>query len=158
MTAIFSHCRNYRYMLIRNWSAGTRSMAFIGLNPSTADETKDDPTIRRCMGFAKAWGYDTMFMVNLFAFRATNPKAMLDAADPIGPENDHALQRVCSSVELVVAAWGVHGVHKARDAVVSLMIPNLQCLGTTKAGHPRHPLYIRKDAKPVPFTYNPCAE
>jgi len=125
---------------------------FIGLNPSTADETQDDPTIRRCIGFAKAWGFSALCMTNLFAYRATDPAVMKAEQFPIGgDENDLALRSLSESAGIVIAAWGVHGTHMERDAAVKKLVPNLQCLGTTKEGHPRHPLYLRKDAFPFPL-------
>ena len=122
---------------------------FIGLNPSTADETQDDPTIRRCIAFAKAWGYSALCMTNIFAFRATDPKDMKAEEFPIGGhENDLSLHSLSESAGIVIAAWGVHGTHLDRNADVMKLIPNLHCLGTTKDGHPRHPLYLRKDSVP----------
>lgn len=146
--ALISDCGTYRYWLTREWAADQRSACFIGLNPSTADAVVDDPTIRRCINFAKSWGCGSLRMVNLFAFRATNPKELLAALDPVGSNDEHllfALQQ-CSPV---VAAWGVNGTLKNRDDEVIQMIRGLrygaQCLGVTKGGHPRHPLYVRAD-------------
>lgn len=103
--AEFSPCRRYRYGLYRGWQLGTGFAMFVGLNPSTADETADDPTIRRCIAFARAWGYGALFMANLFAYRATNPTEMLAQADPVGPENDATLARLAAQADVVVAAW-----------------------------------------------------
>lgn len=148
-TAEFSEDRVYRYSLSRAW--GEPRVLFIGLNPSTADETEDDPTIRRCVNFARAWGYDGMVMANLFAYRATDPKVMLAADDPVGPENDERLRDLHSRCCLTVACWGAGGAHRGRDREVIDMLGYLDiwCLGFTKAGHPRHPLYLRKDTMPV---------
>ena len=127
---------------------------FIGLNPSTADETTDDATIRRCVGFAKAWGYSALCMTNLFAFRATDP-AVMKAHDEDWDsrcENLNVIQRLASQAGVVIAAWGVHGVHLDRDQLVSGMLGgNLHCLGRSKDGHPRHPLYLKADSKPMPL-------
>ena len=149
---IFSPCRKYRYTLHRRVgfmfdSAGTG--AFVGLNPSTADEHIDDPTIRRCVAFARDWGYRDLLMLNLFAFRATKPKDMLAAADPIGPQNDETLRLVASEAQLVVAAWGAHGSHLEREAAVCKMLPTMHALRLTKDGHPAHPLYLPKTLRPV---------
>ena len=150
--AILSECRTYRYALTRIWGAGPKRCAFIGLNPSTADETADDPTIRRCVGFAKAWGCDGLVMLNLFAFRATDPKVMLAAADPVGPENDAYLKRLVVQEGPTVAAWGVHGSHRGRSlAVLDLLEYPLFCLGRTKDGKPKHPLYLPASAPLLPF-------
>lgn len=150
-SASFSPCRRYRYELWRRWATGPYAM-FIGLNPSTADETQDDPTIRRCINFAKAWGYSALCMTNLFAFRATDPRDMKAEAFPIGGHhNDLSLRSLSESAGVVIAAWGVHGTHLDRAADVVKLIPNLQCLGLSKEGHPRHPLYLKADCRPFPL-------
>lgn len=141
----------YRYSLSRVWEQSRlRTATFVMLNPSTADALVDDPTIRRCIGFAKSWGCAGMHVVNVYALRATNPKDLWLADDPIGPENDQYLSdyamRACKFGWPLVAAWGVHV--KAQRAIQVLDLPGmeaLQCLGTTKGGHPRHPLYLRAD-------------
>jgi hypothetical protein len=139
----------WRYALWRAWDPDRPTVAFVGLNPSTADETLDDPTIRRCIGFAKSWGYGGLYMLNLFAFRATDPADMKAAADPVGPYNDEALSYRQSRCQLTVAAWGVHGGFKGRaDHVLShvLVSDAVYCLGKTKDGFPKHPLYLPKTA------------
>ena len=125
---------------------------FIGLNPSTADETNDDPTIRRCVNFAKSWGYGALCMTNLFAFRATKPEVMKQQKDPIGEKNNHYIKKFARGAGVVIAAWGVHGSFWARDHEVKLMLPRLHHLGLTKHGDPRHPLYLKKDLSPVIWT------
>lgn len=151
-SATFSPCRMYRYELWRTW--GDRpSCVFIGLNPSTADETEDDPTIRKCIGYARNWGYGSLCMVNLFAFRATQPKDMLRAHDPIGPANDITLRRVCEAAGLVVAAWGRHGGHLLRDkSVMSQISVPICCLKQNQNGSPAHPLYLKGDLLPYCLT------
>lgn len=149
-SARFSPDRQYRYELWRRWGAGEYCL-FVGLNPSTADETKDDPTIRRCINFAKAWGYGALCMANLFAYRATDPADMKREPEPNGPENDDTLKRLAAGAGVVIAAWGVHGTHHGRNAEVMAMLPNLDCLGVTKDGHPKHPLYLPKTVKPEPL-------
>lgn len=151
--ARFSPCRRYRYSLWRNWhglltNANGYAM-FVGLNPSTADETNDDPTIRRCIAFAQAWGYEGLCMTNLFAFRATAPTEMMRANDPVGPDNDRTLRELAAAAGVVIAAWGVHGTYGNRHTVVRTMLPRLHYLRLTKDGHPGHPLYLPKDLKPV---------
>lgn len=126
---------------------------FVGLNPSTADERLDDPTVRRCIGFAKSWGYGGVIMTNLFAFRATIPEDMKKAKDPIGPENDYFL-RVCAGyASITVAAWGTSGGFLRRDREVIRLIPNLHYLRLTKKGFPAHPLYLPKDLEPVKWNW-----
>lgn len=156
-TAHFSSDRLYRYSLYRDWDRwqNMRSFVVIGLNPSTADEFVDDPTIRRCIGFAKREGCGRLVMLNLFAIRATDPKVMLAHAAPIGDEND-AVIRHCTSFTtgrppLVVAAWGAHGHHLGRDREVRRLVADLRCFGTTKDGQPRHPLYLKADTPLVPL-------
>lgn len=153
-SATFSACRTYRYALWRRWGRGDYVM-FIGLNPSTADEINDDPTIRRCIGFARAWGYGALCMANLFAFRATQPADMKRAADPVGAENDHVLRQLADQAGVVVAAWGAHGTYKGRDQSVRLLVPDLHYLRLTKDGHPGHPLYLPADLKPQRWSA-PC--
>lgn len=149
--AQFSSCRTYRYALWRTWDKSCGHAMFVGLNPSTADETVDDPTIRRCVGFARSWGYGGIYMLNLFAFRATDPKVMKAASDPIGPENNEILIMYSHSAGIVVAAWGVHGRHMERDGWACDWLPQLHHLGLTKDMHPRHPLYLKGDTKPTPW-------
>lgn len=144
-SAIFSPCRTYRYVLWRWWQQNLPAILFIGLNPSTADEQNDDPTIRRCVGFARSWGYGGVCMVNLFAFRATQPADLKKAVDPVGVENDTWLMKMAQETTLIVACWGIHGGYLKRDQVVCQHFPHLFCFGSTKHGHPRHPLYIRRD-------------
>lgn len=151
---IFSPCRTYRYALWREWIGGEGYAMFVGLNPSTADETQDDPTIRRCIAFAKAWGYAGLCMTNLFAYRATKPADMKVADDPIGTENDAHLLSLAQGAGVIVAAWGANGTHKGRDAEVRKLLPALHCLSLTKDRHPGHPLYLLKTLTPVPMGSN----
>lgn len=143
-SAVFSPDRVYRYELWRQWGESP-IVAFIGLNPSTADETVDDPTIRRCIGFAKSWGCGGLVMLNLFAYRATDPRQLLIAEDPVGPDNDAHLKSAVARSDMTVAAWGVHGKLQNRGWHVVGMLgegAHLQALGLTKDGYPRHPLYL----------------
>lgn len=152
-TATFSPCRTYRYSLWRRWGKPEQGYAmFIGLNPSTADEVEDDPTVRRCIQFAKDWGYGALCMTNLFAFRATDPGVMKAHPEPIGPDTNTVLVELAKSAGVVIAAWGNHGSHRARDRQVIALLPNLRCLKVTKADQPSHPLYLSKALKPLPFT------
>ena len=129
-------------------------MVFVGLNPSTADEEADDPTIRRCVGFARDWGFARLDVVNIYAFRATDPRALWAADDPVGPENDRVLAQVVGSADLVVAAWGVQARRdRVRDLAGILARVPLYALGVAKEGAPRHPLYVRADAQPAPYEF-----
>ena len=120
------------------------------LNPTTADPEKDNPTIRRCIGFAKKWGYKKLEVVNLFALCTTEPEILSQAADPVGPENNMWLKKSSSSAGIVVAAWGEQGKRLQRDKKVMQLLSgiDLHCLGNTKQGYPRHPLYVSADTKP----------
>lgn len=147
-SAVLSRCRTYRYELWRQWGVGPPCV-FVGLNPSTADETSDDPTIRKCVAYAKRWGYGSLCMVNLFAFRATQPKDLRTAADPIGPENDATLRRVAKKAGIIIAAWGKHGSYLDRDKAVLSLLPVMRYyLKLNNDGSPAHPLYLRGDALP----------
>lgn len=155
---VFSPDRKHRYTLWRDLDMfSTGFVQFIGLNPSTADETQDDPTIRRCKDFAVQWGYGAMVMTNLFAYRATLPEDMKAAEDPIGLENDKWIQAVAMQADLVIAAWGTHGVFQDRErkflALAEKWDVDLHCLGLTAGGHPKHPLYLAKITKPMPFNF-----
>ncbi len=153
--AVFSEDRMYRFALWRHWDACLLPMTFILLNPSTADETKDDPTIRRCVQYARDWDYGGVCIVNIFAFRATDPRTLTRVSDPIGPDNDYHIKRL-SSEGMVVAAWGTHGAYLDRGEQVKMMLAERgirPCvLKLTKDGHPSHPLYLSASLRPVPWT------
>ncbi|MEY3660704.1 MAG: hypothetical protein RLZZ169_1530 [Pseudomonadota bacterium] len=142
--AELSTCGTYRYALWRRWSDSS-SLLFVMLNPSTADESQDDPTIRRCISFAQQWGHGGITIANLFAFRSPHPSALRGATDPIGPENDQWLQKLAGQSAVVVGAWGNHGLYLKRGEAVAAMVPPMQCLGMTKRSQPRHPLYVAAD-------------
>jgi hypothetical protein len=135
--ARFSPCGNYRYELWRRWSDGPE-LIWILLNPSTADARRDDPTIRKCIGFSRLWGYGGMRVLNLFAFRATRPAALRRAADPVGPNNNRTLRKYAAR-ECIIA-WGNHGDFRDRAApVISLLHGPVFTLGLTASGQPKHP-------------------
>lgn len=163
--ATFSPCKRYRYTLLRDFGMQAPPLTAVMLNPSTADDVKDDPTIRRLIGFAKAWGHGSLLVLNLFAIRATDPREMLRADDPVGPGNDeairHALQQAQDGGLPVLAAWGAHGGHRRRDFFVThRLVDGVQwvCLGRTHAGFPRHPLYVPSCVSAVPFAAADAAE
>ena len=156
--AVLSADGAYRYRLWRIWDPDRHPTAFVMLNPSTADASIDDPTIRRCMGFARSWGAGGLVVVNLYAYRATDPRDLMAAADRgidiVGPENDAHVRTVFSVVDAVVFAWGAAtlgpGVaRRVRDALPPRV--EVSCLGVTKHGHPRHPLYLAATTQRVPF-------
>lgn len=174
--AHISACGKYRYSLWREWRGthdpknwrwfGARDGAgepigepkaclFIMLNPSTADGTTDDPTIRRCVGFAKTWNYERLEVVNLFAYRATDPQKVLalSADEAIGPENQESVEDAIRDAGIVVCAWGAHGSYLGQDETVLGWCNGAKtfALGVTKAGNPRHPLYLRAATVPAPF-------
>ena len=138
--ALFSNDERYRYRLRIVWDPDLPYVCFIGLNPSIADELKDDPTIRRCVDFAKRWGKGGIAMLNLFAYRATDPRELKRAANPIGPENTLAFLalEVLKSRSVPIAAWGAFPMVGLRASEV-MRLEALHCLGTTKGGFPRHP-------------------
>ncbi len=154
--ALISDCGCYRYHLWRQWSGDSlaKPVVFIGLNPSTENADLDDPTIRRCVGFAKSWGYDALLMVNLFALRATNPKVLKRTTDPIGPHNTAWLHRAVARAPMVVAAWGTHGSYRNRHSQVKdEFTGSLHTLKLTKNGFPSHPLYLPARLQPEPWVY-----
>lgn len=120
------------------------------LNPSTADERQDDPTIRRCIAYAKRWGYGGLLIGNIFAFRSTDPKGLYATPDPVGPDNDFWLDKIARQADRVVCGWGVHGAHMGRGERVLWWLRRYKpmALKITAEGHPGHPLYLRADLEP----------
>ncbi len=147
--AHFSPCRKYRYTLGRIWNYKKDYVCFVCLNPSTADENYDDPTIRRCVRFADTWGFGGMIMVNLFAFRATKPKDMFAEKEPVGEWNDTYIHGVSSCAAFTIMAWGVHGGYLGRDKDVKKLLSRPKHIALSKDGHPRHPLYLKKALEPI---------
>ena len=164
-SAEISACGRYRYRLDRQWRPSSRTCVFVMLNPSTADAEQDDPTIRRCVGFATQWGCGRLVVVNLFGLRATNPRELYSSSiDPIGPENDNHLLRAAeetwdvdeSSCGIVVCAWGNHGALHGRGDHVRRLLEREhftpRVLRLTAAGQPPHPLYLPRTLTPNPWT------
>lgn len=151
--AEFSPCKRFRYALMRRWGDGERAVLFIGLNPSTADAQTDDPTIRKCVGFAKRWGYDGIWMGNMFPFRATDPKALVHTEDcrdgPIGVNWGHLVD-MHKRTQLVVAAWGSSGPG-IRPLVIGIRTFGCRSFGTTMSGDPKHPLYLPYSLETQPW-------
>jgi hypothetical protein len=151
--AHFSEDRNYRYALWRIWNPDKPLVMFIGLNPSTANERTNDPTIKRVMKLAGGWGYGGFYMMNLFAIVSSDPAVLVNHPDPLG-ENDYWLEKIAIECETIVFAWGAFKEARARAEVVAKMFAGALCLRKTKDGHPWHPLYIPANTKPSPFTPN----
>lgn len=164
-SAEISECGKYRWWLRRSWQLwdkegmhirGRGVCCFVMLNPSTADGTQDDPTIRRCIAFARRWGYDSLSVRNLFPWRATDPRELFKAETVTGGPRGDVELATASTADLVVLAWGCN-VPFGRDVEALQMFADqapakqLHCLGKTKSGHPRHPLYVRGDTVPVVF-------
>jgi hypothetical protein len=143
--ALFDRSRRYRYRLWRIWDPTRPPVTFVLLNPSTADEHHDDPTMRRCAGFARRWGYGGIEVLNLFAWRSPAPAALRTAADPVGPRNDAVLREAVASAALVVFGWGNHARLLDRaENFLRRVRPRVRAfhLGLTASGQPRHPLYV----------------
>ena len=149
--AKFSKDRIYRYALWRTWDKALPKLLFIGLNPSTADEKKDDPTMRRCIRFSKDLGYGGFIMANIFAYRSTDPKKLKLIKDPIGKKNNYWIKKLAKDSGKTIAAWGTHGGYLNRGDEVAKLIDNLYCLRKTKKGFPSHPLYLPANLKPIKF-------
>ena len=151
--AVYSDCELYRYSLRREWQGGAGRVTFVMLNPSTATEVQNDPTVERCERRARAMGYGAFQVVNIFAFRATDPADMRRADDPIGPENDAAILQAATWADRIICAWGTHGAHMGRGPQVAQMLRGqghpLHHLGLAKGGAPKHPLYIGYNVQPM---------
>ncbi|MFY0638676.1 MAG: DUF1643 domain-containing protein [Maricaulis maris] len=153
--ATLSGDERYRYVLWRVWNPDQPSLLWVMLNPSTADASDDDPTIRRCMGFSAHLGYGGLRVVNLFAWRATDPRDLGLADDPVGPDNDRHIEAEARKSGKVIVAWGSATQGAGRDVQVLRILRRSRrqvfALSTTSTGHPGHPLYLPKSARPVLF-------
>jgi len=157
-TALFSSCERYRYAVSRNLvaKANPSTVAWVLCNPSTATATDDDPTIRRCINFSKTWGYERMLLGNAFALRSTDPRALYNDPDPVGPDNDKALVKLALQAEVVVCGWGTHGkLHGRGEAVKRMLLEagaKLAFLRLNQDGSPGHPLYVAGDTASTSWT------
>lgn len=153
--AIYSDCEQYRYILTRVWDENGPRLTYVMLNPSTATEVQNDPTIERCERRARALGYGGIKITNIFAWRDTDPKNLKKAKHPVGPENDALVAEAAGWADLTLCGWGAHGDHLGRGAEIAAVLratgQPLATLGTSKAGHPRHPLYISYQTQPTPW-------
>ena len=157
--AALSGCRHYRWWLRRQWQPGLPPLVFIGLNPSRADAERDDPTLRRIVGFARQWGFGSVTVLNLFARISPSPALLKRAADPVGPDNDRWLQGAQDGRAAIWLGWGNQGGWRGRDRQVLELLrqglvgephreSRLLCLGLTALGQPRHPLYAAAATPP----------
>lgn len=155
-TAIYSDCERYRYALTRVWDAGGTRVHFIMLNPSTATEVQNDPTVERCERRARALGHGAFRVTNIFAWRDTDPRRMRAAANPVGDSNDAMILDALAWADQTICAWGTHGEHLRRGAQMEGLLRQTRSplfhLGLTKAGHPKHPLYIAYTQQPEPWS------
>ena len=151
--AQFSRCRRWRYLLWRCWDESKPVANFLMLNPSTADEFKLDPSCTRARNYAERWGYGALVVTNIFGWRSTDPKGLLQCKDPVGRGNDAAIVQAAKEAKLVVCAWGNHGEHMKRgEAVLNLLKGvRLHALRMNGAGHPAHPLYLPSSLMPTEF-------
>lgn len=153
--AVFSVSGKYRYLLRIVWNETLPLCQFIGLNPSTADESQDDPTLRRCKSFARRWGHGGLLMTNVFAFRATDPDVMMRQIDPVGPNNHDFILEAAKQCSTIVAAWGNDGAYGQWGFHVQILLQNahhrVHCFKFTKTGQPYHPLYVSGDTPLQPY-------
>lgn len=153
--AVISACERYRYRLWRHWDRARPYCNFVMLNPSTADGTEDDPTIRRCIALAQRWGYGGLEVCNLFAYRATRPAVLRAVDDPVGPDNDATITKIARGAEMVVCAWGNQGAYRDRSRTVLWMFfqsaIRAHYLRLNRSGEPRHPLYLEGALTPIPL-------
>lgn len=154
--AVYSSCEKYRYALTRTWNEQGRKLLYLMLNPSKATELANDPTIERCQRRAEQLGYGAFRVCNLFALRETSPAKLKRARKPEGPANTAQLIAAADWADEILCAWGVHGAHRDQHLKVIALLKQtnqpLLALGTTKEGHPRHPLYVGYTIKPLPYS------
>lgn len=152
-TAVYSDCERYRYSLTRIWEPEGKRVLFVMLNPSTATEVQNDPTVERCERRARHLGFGGFRVTNIFAWRATDPRDMRAADDPVGPENDLAISEGADWADQIIAAWGTHGTHRGRGPEVARLLQGLERplfhLGLSKDAHPKHPLYLPYAQQPI---------
>jgi len=155
---MFSADRIYRYLLWRRWDPAQRHGVFLMLNPSTADETVNDRTVAKCENWARQWGWGGLYVLNLFAYRSTDPKLMKLVKEPIGPDNDRVILKICQRAHLIVCAWGNDGTHDGRSYQVQQMLVKNGCMTklfslhrNEATGEPGHPLYLKNSTELTPM-------
>lgn len=160
--AVYSPCERYRYALTRTWDAEGARALFVMLNPSTATEIRNDPTVERCERRARTLGFGAFRVCNIFGWRSTDPRGLRRPDDPVGPGNDDAIRQGCAWATEAICAWGTHGGYLDRGPAVERLMRDtgapLRHLGLTKGGHPRHPLYIAYARQPEPWPASPAPE
>lgn len=153
--ATFSDCMRYRYRLWRYWDRAKRPLCFLMLNPSTADDLSNDPTVERCQRRALSMGFGGLEVVNIFAFRSTKPALLYSLADPVGPDNDQAIRDACAASGMVICGWGDHGKLSGRGSAVRGLLAQAgivpHVLKVNSSGEPKHPLYVSYETTPVPL-------
>ena len=153
--AVFSKDRQYRYALWRIWDETLPKVMFIGLNPSTADEYKNDPTTVRCINYAQDWGYGSIFLNNLFGVISSQPAYIMRSKNPVGPENDFWIDKFAEISNLMIACWGNSGTYLQRSKAIIKRYPGIIfCLGTTISGQPKHPLYLKREVVTIPYLHH----
>jgi len=155
-SAVISRCGQYRYELRRVWDEGKALVNFIGLNPSTADDKVDDPTIRRCIAFARDWGYGGLIMTNLFSYRLTDSRKLKNVREPVGTPNWLYQKEAAYDADIAVACWGSHPMAQEEGERLRIKLKNysgmdLKCIKQTRPGIPWHPLYLKAELKPIEF-------
>lgn len=153
--AVFSDCQRYRYRLWRTWDSSKKPLVMVMLNPSIADAEQNDPTVERCQRRALAMGFGGLQVTNIFALVSTDPGALYETEDPVGPKNNAAILEAVSDAGMVLCAWGTHGAHvgRAREVVAMLRDAGVSpyCLGQNADGSPKHPLYVGYGISPMPY-------
>lgn len=158
MITRFSDCKKYRYTLVRKFHDVPKPnyLIFLMLNPSKADEIADDPTIKRCISFAKQMGYDGLLVLNCYAYRSTDARQLKLVADPIGPENDNYIKSYASLFPDVICAWGNNAEKHRAASVVKILKEvgaKMWCFKINGTGHPKHPLFVSSNQEPIPFEF-----
>lgn len=148
-SARFNSTRTHRYSLWRIWNENIKPLVVIGLNPSTADEYENDPTVSKCIVWAREWGFGGLIMLNIFAYRATDPKEMKRHPEPVGEDNNKHILKHCERAGLILCAWGNDGAFRdrAKEVLALLESFDLYCMGTNQDGSPKHPLYLKYKTK-----------
>ena len=149
--ARLSKCRKYRYTLWRIWDKSLPHIMFLGLNPSTANEFQNDPTILKCIQYSKRWRYGGFYIANLFAYRSPSPEILKKSKDPIGKKNDYWILKTAKSADKIVACWGNHGTFKDRHKTVIKNLDKLFCLKINKSKQPAHPLYLKSSLNLIKY-------
>ena len=153
-SCVLSKCNKYRYELRRAWNSSKPQIMFILLNPSTADDIEDDPTIKKCISYTKRLKGGSIVVCNIFSYRSTDPRLMKQHNDPVGPNNDYWIKKNAKESKLIIAGWGKHGSYLGRAEEICRMLPKMHCFKINKDGSPTHFLYLPSNLKPILFRYS----